>query len=315
MRDQDKTREQLIGELSALRKRFDEQANQWNEKLERQVADRASKFQRMYEELKQLDEAKDGFLSSVAHELRTPLTSIRSFAEILVNYPDEPTETRRGFYLIIKRESERLSRLIDDVLDLAKIRAGKMEWRLKKLNIGSVIQKAIDAVSCLMLEKELTLIKEIREKLPAFKADEDRIIQVLTNLLGNAIKFTAHGGEIRIGACLLKGKRVEDKRNLLHVSVSDTGVGISEEELSRIFDDYSQCTDTLSPISRGTGLGLPICKEIVARHRGNIWVESTKGEGSTFHITLPVVGAEIYGSRGRTEVLLDEGERSSEPLQ
>lgn len=189
MRDRDKTKEQLIGELTTLRQRFDQKTNSCNEEVERQVAERTSKFQKMYDELKRLDQTKDGFLSSVTHELRTPLTSIRSFAEILVEYPDESRETRKGFYLIIKRESERLSRLIDDVLDLSKIRAGKIEWHLKKLHSASVIQKAIDVVSCLMQKKDLRLVTQIETGLPAFRADEDRIIQVLTNLVGNAIKF------------------------------------------------------------------------------------------------------------------------------
>ena len=316
MRDQDKTKEQLIDELTALRQRFDKKSNSCNEEVERQVAERTSKFQKMYEELKRLDEAKDGFLSSVTHELRTPLTSIRSFAEILVDYPDETAETRKGFYLIIKRESERLSRLIDDVLDLSKIRAGKSEWHLKKLHSASVIQKAIDAVHCLLLKKDLRIVTQIEEGLPTFRADEDRIIQVLTNLVGNAIKFTPHAGEILISAKLLEGRRSEDRRDLIHISVSDTGIGVSEEDLSRIFDDYSQCKNTLSEMPKGTGLGLPICKEIVSRHRGNIWVESEKGTGSTFHISLPVGLPEIDASAYETESssLSDQEEGCKEPL-
>ena len=193
MRDQDKTKEQLIDELTALRQQFEKKTNRWNKEVEGQVAERTSKFQKMYAELKRLDEAKSRFLSSVTHEVRTPLTSIRSFAEILVDYPDETAETRKAFYLIIKRESERLSRLIDDVLDLSKIRAGKIEWHLKKLHSASVIQKAIDAVHCLLLKKDLRIVAQIEEELPTFRADEDRIIQVLTNLVGNAIKFTPPG--------------------------------------------------------------------------------------------------------------------------
>ena len=311
MRDQDKTKEQLIDELKALRKQFEQKIKSWNEEVERQVAERTSKFQKMYEELKRLDETKDGFLSSVTHELRTPLTSIRSFAEILVDYPDEPVETRRGFYLIIKRESERLSRLIDDVLDLSKIRAGKIEWHLKRLHSASVIQKAIDTVHCLMLKKDLRVVTQIEEGLPRFRANEDRIIQVLTNLVGNAIKFTPPGGEIRISAKLLEARRSEDKGGLIRISVSDTGIGISEEDLPTIFDDYSQCGDTTDEMPRGTGLGLSICKEIVSRHRGNIWVESEKGTGSTFHITLPVElpGIDDSGSELDSTSLRDKKEQ------
>ena len=316
MRDQDKTKEQLIEELIALRRQYDQKTKKWNEEVEREVAERTCKVEKMCEELKRIDAAKDGFLSSVTHELRTPLTSIRSFAEILVNYPDESAETRKGFYLIIKRESERLSRLIDNVLDLSKIRAGKTNWHVKKLHSASVIEEAVEAVHCLVLEKDLRLATELEEDLPAFRADEDRIFQVLTNLISNAIKFTPRGGEIRISAKLLEGKRSEDRRDFIHISVSDTGIGISEEDLSRIFDDYTQCSDTLSEKPKGTGLGLPICKEIVSRHGGNIWVESEKGKGSTFHITLPVELPEIISSTSRTEEssLSDQQERCKEPL-
>jgi signal transduction histidine kinase len=233
-----------------------------------------------------------------------------------MDYPGEAVETRKGFYLIIKRESERLSRLIDDVLDLSKIRAGKIEWHLKRLHSASVIQKAVDAAGCLIQKKGLRLATRIEEGLPAFRADEDRIIQVLTNLISNAIKFTPHGGEILISAKLLKGKRSEDWRDLIQISVSDTGIGIAAEDLSRIFDGYSQCKDTLSETEKGTGLGLSICKEIVSRRRGNIWVESEKGKGSTFHITVPVGLPEFQGSIGEKNhsSLSGQEEGCKEPL-
>ena len=180
-----------------------------------------------------------------------------------------------------------------------------------------MIKEAIDAVRCLVLEKDLRLATELEEDLPAFRADEDRIFQVLTNLIGNAIKFTPRGGEIRISAKLLTGKRSEDRRDFIHISVSDTGIGISEEDLSRVFDEYTQCSDTISETPKGTGLGLPICKEIVSRHGGNIWVESEKGKGSTFHITMPVEIPEIHSSTRRTEAssLSDQEERGKEPLR
>jgi signal transduction histidine kinase len=316
MKDEKRPLKQPIADLASLQRELKLKMQTFDEEVERRVAERTYKLEKMCEELKRLDKAKDGFLSAVTHELRTPLTSIRSFAEILVEYPDEPVETRKQFYLIMKQESERLSRLIDNVLDLSKIRAGKTEWYLKKLHSASVIQEAIDAVSCLMLKKDHRLDIQIDEKLPAFRADEDRIVQVLTNLIGNAIKFTPKGGEIRIAAKLLEGKRSEDRRDFIHISVSDTGIGISEEDLSRVFDDYSQCQDTLTEKSKGTGLGLPICKEIVSRHRGNIWVESEKGMGSTFNITLPVELPEIDGSTSETEEpsLSDQEGRCKEHL-
>lgn len=316
MKDEEGTREELIAELSRLRKQLEQTLQSLDEEVERRVAHKTDKLEKMCEELKRLDKAKDGFLSSVAHELRTPLTSIRSFVEILVEYPDEPLQSRREFYFIIKRESERLTRLIDDVLDLSKIRAGKTQWHLKKLHCEVVVQQAVESVRSLMRKKDLRFVTQIEEGLPAFRADEDRIIQVLTNLLGNAIKFTPRGGEIRIAAKLLKGKRAEDRRDLIHIAVSDEGIGISTEELSTIFDEYSQGKDTISDMSKGTGLGLPICKEIVLCHRGNIWAESEKGEGSTFHFTLPVELAEIHRSKsvGEQSSLSVEGEQCKSSL-
>jgi len=316
MKDQDGIREHLIADLTRLRMQLEQKIQTLDQEVERRVAARTDKLEKMCEELKKLDIAKDGFLSSVTHELRTPLTSIRSFAEILAEYPDEPVETRKQFSLIIKRESERLNRLIDDFLDLSKIRAGKIQWHPKELYCRPVILKAVEAVRCLLQKKGLRLATELAEGLPAFRADEDRVIHVLTNLLSNAIKFTPPGGEIRIAANLLEGKRAEDRLDLIHIAVSDTGIGISAKDFSTIFDIYGQCADTITEKPRGTGLGLPICKEIVLRHRGNIWVESEKGKGSTFHFTLPVELPGIHSPTSEREpsTLSEQKEEHKEPL-
>ena len=240
-----------------------------------------------YEQLKELDRKKDVFLSSVSHEIRTPLTSILSFAEILLTYPDEAPETKREIYSIIKMEGTRLARLINNLLDLSKIQADAVEWNFKKVEARAVIEKTVEPLRPLLLDKYLDLDCEVEDTLPVFMADEDRIIQVLTNLLGNAIKFTSKHGKIRVMANFIKGKRSGDMDGLIHISVSDTGIGILPRDIPTIFDRFKQCKNTLDDKPRGTGLGLSICKEIISRHHGNIWAESVFGKGSTFHITLP----------------------------
>jgi signal transduction histidine kinase len=285
MKDDNKTKVQLIREMVTSRKQRMEKLNRDIEKL---VVERTQKIQKAYEELRELDKRRDDFLSSISRELRTPLTCIRSFAEILECYPAEPLDVRKEFYVIIRKESERLTGLIDNLLDLSKIRSGKIEWRFKKVEPGILIKRSVETIGCLLQNRDICLDCEIKETLPKITADEDKILQVLMNLLGNAAKFTPKGGNIKVVADLLEGKRNEDRKDLIHISVSDTGIGIPPEELGRIFDYYMQCRETLPDTPKGTGLGLFICKEIVSCHRGNIWVESQKGSGSTFHVTLPV---------------------------
>jgi signal transduction histidine kinase len=174
-------------------------------------------------------------------------------------------------------------------MDLAKIDARKMEWNLQRLEAAAVVQKAAESVRGLLLEKGLDLEVDVREGLPPFEMDEDRILQVLSNLLGNAIKFTPRGGRIRIqGSCGEEKGPAADTGGFLHILVADTGVGIPAEELPHIFDRFKQVGDTLTDKPKGTGLGLSICSEILACLGGQIWAESVPGGGSTFHIYVPV---------------------------
>jgi len=246
-------------------------------------------LRRAYEELKSLDKAKDAFLSSVSHELRTPLTSIRSFSDILLTYHDTDPEEQREFLEIIKSESERLTRLIDNILDIAKIEGQKMIWKDDFFRLEEVVRDAARVQDPLLAEKGIRLRIAIPADLPALHADRDRIQQVVTNLLNNAFKFSPAGGTIRIWAETLRGKRSGEPCAWVKVSVSDQGVGIEEKDFEVIFDRLSQvCSDVMTDKPGGTGLGLPISREIVTHYGGNIWVESRKGEGSTFFFTLPI---------------------------
>ena len=281
---------QEILERMAVEERF----RKLNEDLEKKVRERTQKLEKAYEDLKKLDEMKDAFLSSVSHELRTPLTSIRSFSEILLRYqPDDP-ETRTEFIDIINSESERLTRLINDLLDLSRIEAGKMVWNDRLLSLREVIDHVAKAHGQLLHDKSLRLILDIPDDLPPVLADRDRVHQVLTNLLGNAIKFSSEAGEILIKGEVFFDDPSGNGSEWIRIRVADYGVGIEEKDFEAIFDRFRQVSkDSLRDKPRGTGLGLPISREIIEHYGGRVWVESTNGKGSTFFFTLPAACAAV----------------------
>ena len=238
--------------------------------------------------------SKSAFLANVSHELRTPLTSILGFAHVLQRRFDRhiqplvPADNAQAQHAmtqiedsldVIVSEGERLTTLINNVLDLEKIEAGRMEWDMKPLDLGQVLEQGIEATSAIIEQKGLELRREIATNLPVINGDHDKLVQVVINLLSNAIKFTAQG-EITCRAQAVEGA--------VRVSIRDTGEGIAQEHLERVFEKFQQVGDTLTEKPRGTGLGLPICKEIVERHGGRIWVESAPGKGSTFSFIVPV---------------------------
>jgi PAS domain S-box-containing protein len=248
---------------------------------ERKIIETA--LEKANERLKEIDRLKDNFLSMVSHELRTPLTSIQSFTDILLKY-DENKETRQEFLGIIKEESERLTRLINDFLDISKIQAGRMQWKTAELSIAEVIQSAVSAAKGLIESARLELKIDIQPDLPQVLGDRDRLIQVITNLLGNAYKFTPEGGRIT-----LKARTDNEDRDMVIVSLTDTGAGIAPENYQLIFESFGRVGQAVKDRPKGTGLGLSICKKIIENYRGKIWVESTLGRGSTFFFTLPAV--------------------------
>jgi PAS domain S-box-containing protein len=245
-------------------------------------------LRRHNEELRELDKMKDSFLSSVSHELRTPLTSIRSFSEILLRYDQEDLATQKEFIGIINSESERLTRLINDVLDLSRIEAGGMVWNDQLLEFDMVIHSIVPAHQRALDAKSIRLHLDLPAGLPFVLADPDRMRQVLSNLLINAIKFSHEGSEIRVALGAFEESRSEEPRTWIKVSVADKGIGIEEKDFDAIFDKFRQVTtDTMKSKPQGTGLGLHICRDIVLHYEGKIWVESEKGKGSTFFFTLP----------------------------
>ncbi len=268
-----------------------------NAELESRVRERTRQLEEAYQELKKLDDMKDTFLSSVSHELRTPLTSIRSFSEILLRYEEVDPKERQEFIEIINGESERLTRLINDLLDLSRIESGRMVWHDDLMSLGEVIREAARTQHCALGEKSLRLQVDVPDDLPLVFADRDRIQQVITNLLSNAVKFSFEGGEIRVRAEVFEGKRSREASTWIRVSVADRGIGVEEGDREIIFDKFRQGgRPSLTGNPKGTGLGLPICKEIISYYDGNLWVEGEKGKGSTFFFTLPAVPETLRSS-------------------
>ncbi|MDP6622836.1 MAG: sensor histidine kinase [Alphaproteobacteria bacterium] len=244
--------------------------------LERATAELREANQRLTE----LDRMKDNFLSAVTHELRTPLTSIRSFSEILYDNPDIETTQRGEFLGIIVGETERLTRLINEVLDLARLEADEADWRLEEFDLATVLRDALAATGQLFVERAVVLEVEMPDSAPPVLIDRDRVMQVLINLLSNAAKFApSDGGRVAVG--------LEAERTGLKVAVQDNGPGIEKQDLTLIFEKFRQAGDTLTEQSMGSGLGLTICREIVEYFGGRIWAESTPGEGATFCFTIP----------------------------
>jgi signal transduction histidine kinase len=260
-----------------------------NASLYRALAKRTSDVQRAYadlasahQELLSVDEMKTNFLANVSHELRTPLTSIRGFSELLLTY-DNSEEVQREFLEVINSESERLSRLVNDVLDITKIESGQIDWHMETFDVSALLQESARVYAALIENQNLTFHQDIAADLPPLYGDRDRMQQVIGNLLNNAMKFTPSG------SISLSARRNGDE---VEISVSDTGVGIAVEDQERIFEKFQQVGAMLTDKPEGTGLGLSICREIVEHHNGQISVESEPGKGSTFTVWLsPAAGA------------------------
>jgi len=231
--------------------------------------------------LQDLDRLKDDFISTVTHELRTPLTSIRAFSEILNDNPRLDEGERTKFLGIIVKESERLTRLINQVLDLAKIESGAAEWHSSEIDMREVLEDSVTAVSQLFKERKIELTVELAQKLPGIVADRDRLMQVMLNLLSNAAKFSERTpGRVAVSLAQQSG--------FLRVEVSDNGIGISAADQEVIFEKFRQVGDVLTGKPQGSGLGLHISRRIVEHFGGRMWVTSRPGEGACFAFTLPI---------------------------
>ncbi|GAB2642333.1 ATP-binding protein [Nocardioides ginkgobilobae] len=246
------------------------------------------------EQLQELDRLKDDFVSTVTHELRTPLTSIRAFSEILVDNPDLDPDERQEFLVPIVEETERLTRLINQVLDLAKLESGAGEWHVEPVDLREVVQTSVAATAQLFRERDISLDVEIPEGLPPVAADADRVAQVMVNLLGNAAKFAApERGAVRVSASVRDPGTGAGGDGEVQVDVEDNGGGIPAEDRAVVFDKFRQGGDARRGRPSGTGLGLPISREIIDHLGGRLWVADRPGPGATLSFTLPVAHAEV----------------------
>jgi len=288
------------GKLAEAFNKMVKKINEYDKNLEKLVAERTKELENANRRLQKMDRLKTDFLSTVSHELRTPLTSVLGFAKIIkkkledVIFPrlqikDKKTDkaikqVKENLHIIVA-EGERLTNLINDLLDLAKIESGKLQWKEENIDMLEVFERAVAAVSSLIQSKKLSLNKVIEGDNFIIKGDKDRLIQVVTNLLSNAIKFTDKG-EITY--------RLSVKNDIIRCEIQDTGCGIPKDQLESIFEKFKQVGDTLTNRPRGTGLGLSICREIIKHHGGKIWAESEEGKGSKFIFTLPRLKNLIY---------------------
>lgn len=232
-------------------------------------------------ELRRLEKVRQDFVANVSHELRTPVSTIRGYAETLLEGAMEDKAHAREFLRIIYDDAERLTKLINDLLDLSRIESGKMKLALEECSLEAVVDKVLAGMNKEARKNSITIKKEIPARLAKIRIDEAAIAQVLFNLVENAIKYNNAGGSVTIGA------RETDRG--VEVSVTDTGIGIPSEDIPRIFERFYRVDKARSRDLGGTGLGLSIVKHIIHAHHGEVSVESRPGVGSTFRFTLPKV--------------------------
>ncbi|MBK8574298.1 MAG: HAMP domain-containing histidine kinase [Elusimicrobia bacterium] len=243
----------------------------------------AHEFNVMAVKLKELDQLKDEFVSSVSHELRSPLAAISGYVELMTRKPLEqiPVEKRTKAFSIILDSTNRLTQFINDILDLAKLKAGRVDVRKTSFRIAKALEDTLNLFQPLLEKKNMKGTLLAAADLPSLSADDEKIRQVITNLVSNAYKFTPEGGTLTLDA--------KDTGADVQVSVSDTGIGIPKEFIGHLFERFKQVPGTRQTMGgpKGTGLGLAIAKGIVEAHGGRIWAESEPGKGTTFFFTLP----------------------------
>ena len=261
-------------------------------KLEGLVAER-TRFIEMLErdktELKELDKLKSAFLANMSHELRTPMNSIIGYTELLLDGVDGPMNAEQQQSLRrVKGGANRLLRLIDDILSMSRLESAKARLEIKEIDVKALIDSVVPAFDPLIKQKGLTLTIDLGGHLPSVYGDEDKIQQVLINLLSNAVKFTHQGGILITAGLSQRGYVSGEASSFLEVCVEDTGIGIREEDLKKVFGKFFQVDFSLVRRYEGAGIGLSVAKGLVEMHKGEIWATSKLGEGSRFCFTLPL---------------------------
>lgn len=280
-------------EMSRELKIFRDKLEEYSRALEEKVEDRTLRLREANRALKEQDMMKTEFLSTVSHEIRTPLALVLGFAKIInrrlegiifpyVTVEDEKVQNAKKQVKenldIIVSEGNRLTNLINELLDISKIEAGEVEWKMEPVFITEIIERAAMVTSNFFEENRVKFIMDIEEGLPKIVGDRDRLVQVVINLISNAVKFT------EVGTITCRAKK---RSNEILVSIVDTGVGIDAIDQDKIFDKFKQAGNMSRRKPKGSGLGLSICKKLIEHHGGRIWVESQLGSGSTFSFNLP----------------------------
>ncbi len=261
--------------------RLFEQAYGASQALESKVQERTKQLASALEEVKLIDKTKSEFISAVSHELRTPLTSIKGYASLLITgklgaVPEAVKERLEK----INAHSDNLVKMINNLLDIARIESGRAEMKMEKCNIAAIIETAHDLLTPQMKEKNLQWKTDIGEGIPELLLDKHQVERIFINLISNAIKFTLEKGTITV--------RVRRDPRAATIEVSDTGIGVSREDLNKLFDEFYRVDNVINQNVKGTGLGLSLVKKIVDAHKGRIWVTSEVNHGTTFHFTLPL---------------------------
>lgn len=240
------------------------------------------------------DRAKSEFISTVSHELRTPMTAIKGYTDLIYGGAVGPlNDNQKHFLNVIKNNTDRLIALINDLLDISRIETGRVRFEPAPVKLGEIVADVVEAMAAHAEERGLALAYEVDAGLPEVMGDRDRLYQVLTNLVGNAINYTPEGSVT---------VEVANVGMAVQISVRDTGIGIKAEDVGRIFDRFYRADDPIVQEASGTGLGLPIVKMFVEMHGGRVWVDSEKGKGSAFTFILPVPGAELKPKEPKSSI-------------
>lgn len=250
--------------------------------LEALVKARTAELEEANLRLRQSDRMKSEFLANMSHELRTPLNSILGFTELLKDQAFGPLNEKQLLYLNnIASSGKHLLALINDILDLAKVDAGRVDLHRESLSIVQLLDEIQSNIRSLVDKKQIQLSREIASELTTISVDHARFKQIMFNLLSNAIKFTPAQGRITIIAKPVAG--------FAHISVADTGIGISHDNIDRVFNEFEQVDGSRARKYEGTGLGLALTKRLVELHGGEIWVESELDKGTTFTFSIPII--------------------------
>ncbi len=266
--------------------------------LRRAVEDQRRLLWRTNAELRRRNEEICAFCHMLSHELKTPLTAMREFVAIVIDGLAGPiNDTQREYLGIAKESCDQMTLGLNDLLDVARLDTGKLHIEPSLTAIETVVERAVTMMLPMARSAEIDLSYDVEPVLPNMMMDARRMIQVLTNLVGNALKFTPAGGQVSV-----RVTQLPPEQDGVLVAVHDTGRGIAPELRSRIFERLYQAREEEDVFEGGLGLGLYICREVIKLHRGEIWVESTPGRGSTFFFTLPPYGVSMISERKKEEV-------------